>query len=225
METSVDCSTKVRLDTSVLWPSLSLQRGWTRRYRHRESPRARLHPETTRRHGRAFGVGDVVDLNRGRHRLDDELRCGTRSPCTARCLVRSSSLPLTPTSSPGSDPIQPLGVVPASWLALRVSSATLSGVFCVVTAKESLPTLRTVFLRPALHYGLTDLNDGALRLSAPRAVTQLQRIAAWLYDLPDGSSEATIVTSLPGLQVPGPSRCTRTTSTSWKPSDSIASPG
>lgn len=85
-------------------------------------------------------------------------------------------------------PTQSPGVVPASWLAPReASSVTLSGVFCVVTDKESLPTLRTMFLRPALHYGLADLDAGGLRLSAPRALTQ--RIAAWLYDLSDGSGD------------------------------------
>lgn len=78
------------------------------------------------------------------------------------------------------------GVVPLAWLEAReASSATLSGGYCVVTDKETLPTLRAMFLASALRYGLADLDAGALRLSAPRALTQ--QIAAWLYDLHDGS--------------------------------------
>jgi len=42
-------------------------------------------------------------------------------------------------------------------------------------------TLRATFLRAALGYGMADLDAGALRLSAPRALTQ--QIAASLYDL------------------------------------------
>ncbi len=85
-------------------------------------------------------------------------------------------------------PTQPPGTVPLSWLTPRQSStATLSGIFCAVTDKESLPTLRTVFLSTALRYGLADLDAGALRLSAPRALTQ--HIAAWLYDLHDGGGD------------------------------------
>jgi len=81
-------------------------------------------------------------------------------------------------------PTQPPGTVPLSWLTPRqASAATLSGTFCAVTDKESLPTLRNAFLSTARRYGLADLDAGALRLSAPRALTQ--RIAAWLYDLHD----------------------------------------
>ena len=69
----------------------------------------------------------------------------------------------------------------------RASTATLLGIFCAVTDKESLPTLRNAFLSTALRYGLADLDAGALRLSAPRALTQ--RIAAWLYDLGDGAGD------------------------------------
>lgn len=78
------------------------------------------------------------------------------------------------------------GAVPLAWLEARAaSSATLSGAYCVVTDRETLPTLRAMFLVSALRYGLPDLDAGALRLSAPRAITQ--QIAAWLYDLHDGS--------------------------------------
>jgi len=85
-------------------------------------------------------------------------------------------------------PTQPPGTVPTSWLTPRqASTATLSGIFCAVTDKESLPMLRNAFLSTALRYGLADLDAGALRLSAPRALTQ--RIAAWLYDLHDGASD------------------------------------
>ncbi|HZI97807.1 MAG TPA: RES family NAD+ phosphorylase [Actinomycetales bacterium] len=85
-------------------------------------------------------------------------------------------------------PTQQPGVVPISWLTPReASTASLSGDFCAVTDKESLPTLRAVFLRDALQYGLVDVDAGVLRLSAPRALTQA--IAAWLYDLHDGSRD------------------------------------
>ncbi len=69
----------------------------------------------------------------------------------------------------------------------QASTATLLGIFCAVTDKESLSTLRNVFFSTALRYGLADLDAGALRLSAPRALTQ--RIAAWLYDLGDGAGD------------------------------------
>ena len=77
------------------------------------------------------------------------------------------------------------GVIPTDWLEPRqASTATLSGVFCAVTDKESLPTLREMFLRTAINLGLADLDAGALRLSAPHALTQ--DIARWLHDLHDG---------------------------------------
>lgn len=82
-------------------------------------------------------------------------------------------------------PSQRPGMVPLSWLEAReASSATLSGAYCVVTDKETLPTLRAMFLPAALRHGLADLDAGALRLSAPRALTQ--QVAGWLYDLHDG---------------------------------------
>jgi len=77
------------------------------------------------------------------------------------------------------------GTVPAAWLAARqAAAATLSGVYCAITDKETLATLRPLFVASALRYGLADLDAGALRLAAPRALTR--RIAAWLYDLHDG---------------------------------------
>lgn len=77
------------------------------------------------------------------------------------------------------------GTVPRAWLAARQAAvATLSGAYCAITDKETLGTLRPLFVASALRYGLADLDAGALRLAAPRALTQ--RIAAWLYDLHDG---------------------------------------
>lgn len=77
------------------------------------------------------------------------------------------------------------GLVPRSWLSRRRASvATLIGVYCVVTDRESLATIRTVLLPAALRLGLADIDGGALRLSAPRELTQ--QVAAWLYDLHDG---------------------------------------
>jgi hypothetical protein len=61
------------------------------------------------------------------------------------------------------------GLVPRSWLSRRRASvATLTGVYCVVTDRESLATIRTVLLPTALRLGLADIDGGALRLSAPR---------------------------------------------------------
>jgi len=81
-------------------------------------------------------------------------------------------------------PTLPPGQVPISWLSRREASrAGLSGAYCLVTDKESLPTLRSRFLSTAINYGLADLDAGVLRLSAPRALTQ--DIAAWLYELHD----------------------------------------
>jgi len=137
-------------------------------------------------------------------------------------------------------------MVPVDWLSSReASSATLSGVYCAVTDKESVATLRATFLRAALGYGMADLDAGAFRLSAPRALTQ--QIAAWLYDLhgprnsstacnsspgtattsPCGqsSSETTTTPSPPESPASAPPRCTWSTPTSSKPSDFTASPG
>lgn len=80
------------------------------------------------------------------------------------------------------------GLVPRSWLSQRrVSTATLAGVYCAVTDRESLSTMRAEFLPTALRMGLADIDGGALRLSAPRELTQ--RIAAWLYDLHDDEAQ------------------------------------
>lgn len=66
--------------------------------------------------------------------------------------------------------------------------------------------MRAIFLPSALRHGLADLDGGALRLSAPRALTQ--QIAAGLYDLHDGprglvdvcsSSRGTATASLWGV--------------------------
>jgi hypothetical protein len=85
-------------------------------------------------------------------------------------------------------PTLPPGTVPLSWLAARqASTALLTGRYCMVTDKESLPTLRAEFLSAALRFGLADLDAAALRLSAPRVFTQ--RIAAWLYDLHDDCAD------------------------------------
>jgi hypothetical protein len=77
-----------------------------------------------------------------------------------------------PTALPGS--------VPRDWLKPRTAtSGRLRGIYCSVTDKQSLPTLRRKFVSTALHHHLPDLDAGTLRLSAPRALTQ--QIAAWLH--------------------------------------------
>lgn len=80
------------------------------------------------------------------------------------------------------------GTVPVDWLSRRQATwAVLTGVYCAVTDKGSLAALRASFLPSALRYGLADLDAGVLRLSAPRELTQV--IAAWLYDLHEGSAQ------------------------------------
>ena len=83
-------------------------------------------------------------------------------------------------------PTQAPGTVPLSWLEPRlVGTAILTGTYCAVTDKESIPTLRSRFLPLALSNGLADLDAGTLRLMAPRSVTQ--QVAGWLYDIHDGA--------------------------------------
>ncbi|MEO9011513.1 MAG: RES domain-containing protein [Nakamurella sp.] len=77
-------------------------------------------------------------------------------------------------------PTAPAGAVPRTWLETRVvANGTLSGKFCRITAKESLATLRPLFLPAALAHGFVDLDAGVLRVAAPRSMTQ--SVAGWLY--------------------------------------------
>ena len=67
----------------------------------------------------------------------------------------------------------PVGVVPARWLAgRRVGRAGLSGRFVDVGDARSLATLRTDAAASAIHYGLSDIDASAIRLTARRGFTQ-----------------------------------------------------
>ena len=72
-----------------------------------------------------------------------------------------NGITVDPEDAESSSTLRP-GVIPTDWLEPRqASTATLSGVFCAVTDKESLPTLREMFLRTAINLGLSDLDAGA----------------------------------------------------------------
>ncbi len=63
----------------------------------------------------------------------------------------------------------------------------MTGRFADVRRAETVAALRPIFAGEAARMGLTDLDAAALKLRAPRRLTQL--IAGWLYQLrapPDG---------------------------------------
>lgn len=73
------------------------------------------------------------------------------------------------------------GVVPRSWVARRsVGTATMSGVFVDVGAKETLAWLRPRMAARLVHYGVPDLDGAAIRSTVPRRLTR--EIAHVLYD-------------------------------------------
>ena len=79
------------------------------------------------------------------------------------------------------------GLLPREWCEPRMAGkAHLYGWYVLPSDVESLPTLRTRFLRFAADYGLPDVDAAAIRQAEPRAFTQA--IAAWIYDQdgPDG---------------------------------------
>ena len=70
------------------------------------------------------------------------------------------------------DAIAP-GRVPASWLRKRVmGEASVFGTFAHVGRSRSLAHLRRLMTARLVHYGLSDLDAGTIRLSAPRRLTQ-----------------------------------------------------
>jgi hypothetical protein len=81
-------------------------------------------------------------------------------------------------------PTVPAGRVDRAWLIpRRLGSAILSGDYVDVGHSQTIAELRPRFLARAVHYGLVDVDAGALRLSAPRAFTQ--EVSRFLYtDLP-----------------------------------------
>lgn len=80
------------------------------------------------------------------------------------------------------------GTVPTRWLLPRVAGqALMTGSFADVSNAHTVSALRDKFADVALALGLTDLDAAALKLQAPRRLTQ--QIAGWLYQLetpPDG---------------------------------------
>jgi RES domain-containing protein len=82
-------------------------------------------------------------------------------------------------------PTVPAGRLPRGWVDPRTAtSAELSGVYAAVTRPGSLATVRARFGVLAARWGLVDLDAAALKLAAPRELTQA--VARWLYDLPAG---------------------------------------
>ncbi len=85
-------------------------------------------------------------------------------------------------------PTAPSGTVPSSWLLPRTAGqARMTGSFVDVSTAETVAVLRPVFASQAAAVGLTDLDAAALKLRAPRTLTQ--QMSGWLYRLrppPDG---------------------------------------
>lgn len=80
------------------------------------------------------------------------------------------------------------GLVPMSWLQGRaIGSATIDGPFVDLGHSATLAYLRGALASTILRFGLDDLDAAAIRLHAPRRLTQ--EIAAHLYDLVDDDGE------------------------------------
>lgn len=90
-------------------------------------------------------------------------------------------------------PTVPPGRVDRTWLApRRLGSATLSGDYVDVAHSQTLAELRPRFLARAVHHGLPDMDAAALRLAAPRELTQ--QVSRYLYTatIPGGGAPAGI---------------------------------
>ena len=65
------------------------------------------------------------------------------------------------------------GVVPPEWFEHRlIGVADLAGTFADIGAAHSLGLVRSKLAARAIHYGLMDVDAGAVRLTAPRGFTQ-----------------------------------------------------
>ena len=70
--------------------------------------------------------------------------------------------------------------MPVSWLHPRTAGqALMSGEFADVSDARTVTVLRDVFASEAIAQGLPELDAAALKLRAPRRLTQ--QIAGWLY--------------------------------------------
>lgn len=77
-------------------------------------------------------------------------------------------------------PTAPGGTVPISWLQPRTAGqALMSGEFVDVSDARTVAVLRELFAGEAAALHLPDLDAAALKLQAPRTLTQ--QIAGWLY--------------------------------------------
>lgn len=77
-------------------------------------------------------------------------------------------------------PTLPAGRVPRSWLELRrVGTAVLGGEFVDVRAATTLATLRRSHAPLAADLGLPDLDAAAVKIAAPRTLTQA--MSSWFY--------------------------------------------
>lgn len=88
----------------------------------------------------------------------------------------------------GDEDALPPGTVPRSWLERRcVGAAAVRGRFVDIGHSRSLATLNRALGRLAVEHGLRELDAAAIRLSAPRSLTQ--RISRWIYKrtAPDGT--------------------------------------
>jgi hypothetical protein len=86
------------------------------------------------------------------------------------------------------DAIAP-GTVPASWLRTRVMGEGLVlGTFAHVGRSRSLAHLRELMAPRLVHYGLSDLDAGTIRLTAPRRLTQ--EISRCIFEMSEAGSVA-----------------------------------
>lgn len=85
----------------------------------------------------------------------------------------------------GEEPLDAVGVVPRSWLGRRsVGTASVAGDFANVGKARSLGWLRRRFSVDVVEFGLADLDAAAIRLVAPRRLTQ--RMSRTIYECSDG---------------------------------------
>jgi len=82
----------------------------------------------------------------------------------------------------GPDPGYRIGIVPSSWLTNRaVGAATIRGDYVDIGHAASLAYLRTAMAGRLIRHGVADLDAAAIRLSAPRRLTQ--EISNHIYKL------------------------------------------
>ena len=81
------------------------------------------------------------------------------------------------------------GELDVSWLAKRrLARANIAGRFADVGHSESLAQLRKELAARVVHYGVSDLDAGAIRLTAPRRFTR--EISRYVYEQSGASGRA-----------------------------------